>query len=656
MYMRMCLDIRIQLCMVGVFLRITIHLHIHMNYNDHMHRSIHAHAYVHAYPVLQHGRIRSRQAQTVRTRRSTMPGIRQKLHLDAPRDDRTAAGAHLKRLYATATLTASEVADVAASIREDHQGSSTSDLTRLASARAVKSRTSAQGRSRPDTRNCARDVRRAMAASSTQQLPQAVRIACPLWDPESEANITEQVSFLLPHHILDAIPAESVPEYCSFSESQDQAKHDLNVWGNRTGIDPCCPDHPVVACSLWGDGAPYTTTDSLQLLIMTFSSGIHVQHFWIVGFGKRCICRCGCQGRHTFDTIYSIIAWSFRAAAAGRHPSVDHHGKPFAADSRLAKLSGGNLKVRGALVSLRGDWAWFKQSLGLCGWRGEGPSKRVCWKCRASLSDDCPAFDFTTNARWRTQRITMEQFWQQHIERQTVPSPMFSAPGFTIDICKMDWMHVCCLGILQYAVGCTLWELFLSLGGSLGRSTSACAKLLAMVRTMSKGLGVDPPISDLTVGMFRSGGAKKAPKMRLKAAEGRRFLVVLREILRKCFDVSDPHSSTRFSCMENVFQCYSEMDNWIDGGVSSARLERFGRRHLLLYTQLRQEAGDDNTMWRVYPKHHLFAHLVAEATSNPKGSWNYAMESQIGDATAVARRCSKQHMHRSLLERYVASS
>jgi len=101
-----------------------------------------------------------------------------------------------------------------------------------------------------------------------------------------------------------------------------------------------------------------------------------------------------------------------------------------------------------------------------------------------------------------------------------------------------------------------------------------------------------------------------------------------------------------------MFRCYDEMDHWIDGGCSKANLARCGKRHLLLYCDLRRMVGEDSLLWRLYPKPHLFAHLVSTADSNPKLSWNYAMESEIGNAAAIAAHVSKQHLHKVLLARH----
>ena len=51
----------------------------------------------------------------------------------------------------------------------------------------------------------------------------------------------------------------------------------------------------------------------------------------------------------------SVWVWSFRAAAAGVHPGVDHRGRPLDPRSTLGTLAGKDLLVRGALISKQGD-------------------------------------------------------------------------------------------------------------------------------------------------------------------------------------------------------------------------------------------------------------------------------------------------------------
>ena len=238
--------------------------------------------------------------------------------------------------------------------------------------------------------------------------------------------------------------------------------------------------------------------------------------------------------------------------------------------------------------------------------------------------------------------------WWSATRPGALPS-FWAIPGFGIEFVKADWMHVVCLGVLQLASGSAMWDIYTSLGGTLSSSKGHCDRLFSMIRTMARDMDLDCPIGDLSVPMFKKSATKPA-KLKLKAAEGRRFLVVLRKLLEVAFPLDTPYRSARFSCIDNLYLCYRELDHWIDGGTSTTNLARYGMRYLLLYMDLGRLAGDD-CLWHITPKMHLFAHLVSNAVSNPKLTWNYYMESQIGDAAALAGTVNKLDLHRSVLKR-----
>ena len=96
-----------------------------------------------------------------------------------------------------------------------------------------------------------------------------------------------------------------------------------------------------------------------------------------------------------------------------------------------------------------------------------------------------------------------------------------------MDYCRPDFMHTCCLGVVQSVCGSIMWELFKDLDGTYHKPRDICANLLAMVKLASKSMRLpEAPFSDLTVGMIRPRLTKK-PAMQLKAAEGRIFVPVL---------------------------------------------------------------------------------------------------------------------------------
>ena len=579
-----------------------------------------------------------------------MPGVRQRLGIDA---DAAASGAssstgdYFRGMYASARLSAAEVSQGASAIVSDLGGSS--DVRQLGSANPTKKRRLKDGSEKLDTRNVSRDVRRAFARhrSERSKLPVPIDIEIPLWSKKGVSEL-KAVSFLLPHLLLDSIPEGEEEDSCFLAPEQVVVRRDLEAWKNRLDLGDEGP--PIASCSLWGDGAPFALRDSVQLLILSLISGTEAVRWWVCAFSKTAYCRCGCKGRHTFDAIFEVLAWSFRAAAAGVHPRHDHKNALLDPRSKLGKLAGRKMRIRGALLSKQGDWSWYKQVLGLNGWKGEGPSKRVCWICPATIGGACPCWDFTADALWRRTKITSGEYFDHAARHGHFVSTFWQIPGVTLSTIKIDWMHVVCLGIMQYASGSTMWELFQSLGGTFKKPVDACGKLMSMIEVKSKELNVDLPLYDLSVTMFRKGASKK-PKLSLKAAEGRHFLRILHGILRDYFPHDDHHARARFALIDSLFSCYMELDNWIPGGTSKDNLARLGKRHLLLCVDL----AEHNDTWNLFPKHHLFGHIVTDADENPKTTWNYALESEIGDASVVAANSSKPHLQRALIQRYVVT-
>ena len=102
------------------------------------------------------------------------------------------------------------------------------------------------------------------------------------------------------------------------------------------------------------------------------------------------------------------------------------------------------------------------------------------------------------------------------------------------------------------------------------------------------------------------------------------------------------HEDMRFHCVEALQKCYKELED-CSPMTSPQRLGENARRHLLLWTVLKQECQDP-LLWCLYPKHHLFLHTAEGAATNPRLEWNYGDESEIGAAVKVAAGCNVAHL------------
>ena len=564
------------------------------------------------------------------------PGAKQEAKAKSP------AVKSLVGLYAKGKISARDVGDISSSAASSFEGPAPADLKRIAKAKAGPDPKKA-------SRHSSRTLMRALAPSI--ELPPEYIAKCPMWNKKHIEPRSEDLAFLPPHEVLASLcTGDNIDKFTSYSDEQKGFKDELDDWGNRMEVET--DGGNWLTLGLWGDTAPSTRGDSVMLLSLTVLCGIVRQRLWITTMKKNRICRCGCKGLHTFEAIFKVVAWSAKALILGQYPKADHEDKPFTTGWRKEQ-AGKPLGIHGCFIAKYGDWAWFKQALGLRGWSGEGPLGKVCWLCPASLYDpDNYAYDFRSTAPWRCRPTSMSDFWQQAFQERRHISPIWSIPGFLTRYCIPDFMHVCCLGILQYLNGNVMWEVFVGLGGTEARWVKACGVLENMVRVAAKAMKMDPPFANLTIGMMLP--TQKRPKLKLKAAEGRYFLRVLEYLLRELVPAATAHEVLRLQCVQALLKVYAELDSWKTDGSSSATVSEWGRRHLLLYREL-HDARTSDRFWRVYPKHHLFCHVTGRVRANPKLEWNYADESEIGLGAAVARAVNQEYLETALIRRYRAT-
>ena len=145
--------------------------------------------------------------------------------------------------------------------------------------------------------------------------------------------------------------------------------------------------------SIWGDTAPYNTRDSLILFLWSALSGVNQDRFWCTAFPKSSMCACGCHGKHTFDGVFEVLAWSFSSLLCGKYPGTRHDGSPFEkrmGDRNRGKSGDESLGVQGCCGKARGDWSW-QNNAPICGiglkvlrtsTRGSaGPAQRTVAAC-----------------------------------------------------------------------------------------------------------------------------------------------------------------------------------------------------------------------------------------------------------------------------------
>ena len=173
--------------------------------------------------------------------------------------------------------------------------------------------------------------------------------------------------------------------------------------------------------------------------------------YWICALPKKVLCQCGCKGQCTYQTIWDVLTWQFEHLRLGIFPKTRHDGTPFeqspyAKDAGRSMNAGQQLGFFAALIRCRGDWAWFKQCLGLQGWREGG---RICWKCKCQHTS---LGDFSMLADWKQTIFNVRESIVDMFLRSAFVIPLLRFPGFLMVYVAPDLMHVGDLGILQALV------------------------------------------------------------------------------------------------------------------------------------------------------------------------------------------------------------
>jgi hypothetical protein len=502
-------------------------------------------------------------------------------------------------------------------------------------------------RLKPTSSNHARDVKNIL--EKDVQLLEAYEADIPLWDRFESKQVIEPMLFMNIHEVMDYV-VKSNPdvEFCKFDADRTKAEDSMKSTCDSLG----CDRETTAALSIWGDYAKYHTRDSIALMLWSFLSGPIRTRFWVCGFAKRQGCGCGCGQRCTLDAIFMVIGWMLRVLLSGVWPAVRHDGVPFAESTRVgdaarARLAGQPLALKGVIQKKCADWSWYKGALGLTGWSTGNGNQKTCFKCQANCND-VPWTDPGMSAAWRKTTITTKTFWSWVFFAGLSASPIFGWPGFTYAMLDVDWMHTVDLGVTLVVLGNMFLDFFYFLGGSHNNAKPTLGKILNMVKLASKSMGVSVPIWDLTMGMI-SAKASHWPVLKLKAGEARYMLPVCFHMASNFFPTASAYELLRLNMLQHLKKCYELLD-----AFDADAMGFHGRAFHMLYNQLNRGAlvSDPRSVrWRLYPKFHLMIHLC-ESGENPRDSWNYADESEIGVGATVAEDCHPNTMHRSLIKNY----
>ena len=448
-------------------------------------------------------------------------------------------------------------------------------------------------------------------------------------DPENDQSEVIDFPFLLPHEFLNEILQHDPSRLGQFVPSSTRCPElckRITEFAVRMGVPP----DMVCAIGLHGDGVPFKAkmSDSLEQLSWNLPAAKSPARILFTAIPKKYV-----HDISTWDGLFKIFSWSMRCLAIGQHPKHRHDGTEFRKieDADRLKLAGQSLNCYGALIEIRGDWAFYAATFQFPNWQ----SKNVCWQCGATKDGPLSFRNARSFAPWRATRYERHTFLHLLRAQGLSPSTIFESPGLDMQCFMVDWLHAVDLGIGADIVG-NVWNDVLELLPGRGRSEQISV-LFARIKEFYA--VADPPskLDRLTSDMIKI--AASSPKLRSKAGECR-YLYPFTALLAKEFASANSHFATVISLMEQfmiVVSCVSSEPYQTAVACAAAR------KTCLLYEALEKEAlaAGDLLHWHIKPKFHMFTELIeynSVLRGNPAGFWAYADETWGGWLSAAGMR------------------
>ena len=225
--------------------------------------------------------------------------------------------------------------------------------------------------------------------------PKPYIASVPAFCPKTGDEKQVDVAMFLPHEMIAALLRVNEGmdilrlQEEELSNRRDIQEH-LEAFKNEFRVDN------VLALGLWVDGVPYSHDRTQSVECVTLNLPAISQHLADLRLPLLAFPKFFLQKGATWDSVFSILAWSFRCLLFGKWPLQRHCQSPFLdSDSERRKMAGRDIGLLACLAELRGDWAMFKDTLNLPGWQGKGP---ICHKCNCTLTE---LHQVSMDAPWR---------------------------------------------------------------------------------------------------------------------------------------------------------------------------------------------------------------------------------------------------------------
>jgi hypothetical protein len=578
----------------------------------------------------------------------------------------------LLKLFGLGQLNAVEVGRLAKAAREDGWGSNSKIAKQLAQV------------SGNDNKN----AHRKLMTIAMHSVASTVR------PYEMKLEDGSSLDICLPHEIVPAL----IKQLGGVAEFHIGDKLDiepigavLRKWASHPDIAYDGDPKELIALGIHYDGVQYTAgmraggSKSIQVASLNVLSASKEENrqrrLPLMVLRKSRFCGCGCGGFDTLQSVFEVVAWSFRCLADGVAPSCRHDGSPFTASDKCIRIQPGTALPRAGLVQVRGDWEGLVQFFRLRSYNSEF----FCWQCNATASSGPHCYkDFSRDAGHRATKIDHQQYLEGCALELAQPSFLFRCPGFDLGMLVVDSMHSADLGCFADAVGSIFWLEMASRGWHQNQAEGlkSLNKDLEAFYRQQKQEGKNPskvtPLSHSQI----VGKSPGYPFLKAKAAQCRHLgefgLQLANDHMhgRPARDGAPARPAFRFPAGHRLagreadhLQLLVQVFQGMAGYTRSLSTNPFDptacRESMLLFlsalaslhTLWREGLAEDSPLLRscpfaLRPKAHMLQHLVQDHMpdfGSPAKFWCYRDEDFVGCVKSI---CSKTKMP-STLERRV---
>ena len=535
----------------------------------------------------------------------------------------------------------------------------------------------------------------AMTQSWRQLVPQAYRFSCPKM--RLGAVVLDEHYCILPHELFSSL-GQRAPRVFEqlFGTPHDRER----FWGEmQRTLEEMPEGYRKSEHRRWLESDPTTACPSARQRI---PMGMHGdagemqggEKVMVVSWGGLCLrgstldtrLLFTClkhsdevqKGHQTLYRCFKVLAWSFGALAAGKHPACDEEGVPFTPSHcpDRAAIAGTPLipagleasfdgDLHGSWCELRGDWQFLREALNL---KHHWGADRVCHLCAATDLTEPDAMDYRDFAMAGPLSGTLvgPRPLEMHGWETGMPvSPLCDLPNFSIWRCMFDLMHALELGLLQRIIPAALQGLLGQRVGNgppqessvfegpnkLEKCKAAFAAYAAWASDPKTLVPHSSRVKAITT-RWIDGAYPHISQSHAKAAALRAMLPWVAALAETQAGVSEA-ATLRAAClrsMADLDKVYTRQDRFL---TTAQELAAIGHAERALKALATLERLFPNGPWRCVPKAHALLHIVRDsAMGNPRVTHCYQDEDFVGRSKRIYSSCHGRTAPRRSLERY----